>query len=282
MAAQNNAAPTIIKRKKVVKGGGHHGGAWKVAYADFVTAMMAFFMLMWLLNATTEKQRKGLADYFSPTIAIARVSGGGDGAFGGDSVFSEETLPQNGTGATSDRPTDQSQARGARGLDTDGQEISQDKEFASVQAALTGYGGESQVLENALRQIVTRVTDQGLVIEVFETDEAPLFLAKTAQPTQLLRDISGIIVKASQIVTNPIAIEAHVAAEPVVVVRNTVWELSVSRAGEMRVLMEQAGLHAPRIHRVTGHADRAPAIRDPMRSRNNRIEVVLLRPDPTR
>ena len=79
MAAGSNA-PVIIKRKKIIKGGGHHGGAWKVAYADFVTAMMAFFMLMWLLNATTEKQRKGLADYFNPTIPINRISGGGEGA----------------------------------------------------------------------------------------------------------------------------------------------------------------------------------------------------------
>ena len=67
--------PTIIKRKKVVKADGHHGGAWKVAYADFVTAMMAFFLLMWLLNATTEEQRKGISDYFSPTIPISRISG---------------------------------------------------------------------------------------------------------------------------------------------------------------------------------------------------------------
>ena len=70
MCAHRNASPVIIKRKKKVTGGGHHGGAWKVAYADFVTAMMAFFMLMWLLNATTEKQRKGIADYFSPSIPI--------------------------------------------------------------------------------------------------------------------------------------------------------------------------------------------------------------------
>ena len=82
MGAQSNLAPVIIKRKKKVVGGGHHGGAWKVAYADFVTAMMAFFMMMWLLNATTEQQRQGLADYFSPTIPINRVSGGGDGSFG--------------------------------------------------------------------------------------------------------------------------------------------------------------------------------------------------------
>lgn len=101
MGAQLNAAPVvIIKRKKIIKVSGHHGGAWKVAYADFVTAMMAFFMLMWLLNATTETQKKGLADYFSPTIPISRISGGGDGAFGGDSVFSENALPQVGTGAT--------------------------------------------------------------------------------------------------------------------------------------------------------------------------------------
>ena len=100
-------APVIIKRKKIVVSTGHHGGAWKVAYADFVTAMMAFFMLMWLLNATTEQQRKGLADYFSPTIPVNRISGGGDGAFSGDSVFSEETLAQNGTGASSHKPTEE-------------------------------------------------------------------------------------------------------------------------------------------------------------------------------
>ena len=101
MAGPGNAAPVIIKRKKVIAGGGHHGGAWKVAYADFVTAMMAFFMLMWLLNATTEKQRKGLADSFSPTIPVNRISGGGDCSFGGDSVMAEQTMAQNGTGIPS-------------------------------------------------------------------------------------------------------------------------------------------------------------------------------------
>ena len=105
MNARENVAPVIIKRKKINKGGGHHGGAWKVAYADFVTAMMAFFMLMWLLNATTEQQREGIADYFSPTISINRLSGGGNGAFGGDSVFSEKTMPQNGTGASAKHPS---------------------------------------------------------------------------------------------------------------------------------------------------------------------------------
>jgi len=95
MADDLKNRPIIIKRKKVVGGDGHHGGAWKVAYADFVTAMMAFFMLMWLLNATTEQQRKGIADYFSPNVPIARISSGGDGAFGGESPFSELSVAQN-------------------------------------------------------------------------------------------------------------------------------------------------------------------------------------------
>jgi chemotaxis protein MotB len=101
MTTHKNVAPVIIKRKKIIVSGGHHGGAWKVAYADFVTAMMAFFMLMWLLNATTEQQRKGLADYFSPTFAINRTSGGGDSSFVGDSIFTEDTITRQGiVGAT--------------------------------------------------------------------------------------------------------------------------------------------------------------------------------------
>jgi chemotaxis protein MotB len=79
---------TIIKREEVVAGG-HHGGAWKVAYADFVTAMMAFFLLMWLLNATTDKQRRGLADYFSPTTIQARGASGTGQPLGGKSVFED-------------------------------------------------------------------------------------------------------------------------------------------------------------------------------------------------
>ncbi len=94
MTTHKNVAPVIIKRKKIIVSVGHHGGAWKVAYADFVNAMMAFFML----NATTEQQRAGLADYFSPTFAINRTSGGGDSSCVGDSIFTEDTLTRQGIG----------------------------------------------------------------------------------------------------------------------------------------------------------------------------------------
>ena len=82
-------------RRSIVEGhGGHHGGAWKVAYADFVTAMMAFFLLMWLLGATTEKQRKALADYFAPTLVeMKQNSAGSNGMFGGDSITDKDNYP---------------------------------------------------------------------------------------------------------------------------------------------------------------------------------------------
>jgi chemotaxis protein MotB len=86
--------PVIVKKVYEAAHGGHHGGAWKVAYADFVTAMMAFFLLMWLLGATTEKQRKALADYFAPTlVAQKQDSAGGSGFFGGDSIVSVDKYP---------------------------------------------------------------------------------------------------------------------------------------------------------------------------------------------
>src|SRR3546814_12579505 len=96
MAARPNTPlrPIIVKKVIEQAHGGHHGGAWKVAYADFVTAMMAFFLLMWLLGATTEKQRKALADYFAPTIVQTKQdTAGSTGLFGGDSLVDVDKYP---------------------------------------------------------------------------------------------------------------------------------------------------------------------------------------------
>jgi chemotaxis protein MotB len=279
MSAQDLAPVIIIKRKKIIAGGGHHGGAWKVAYADFVTAMMAFFMLMWLLNATTETQKKGLADYFSPTIPINRISGGGDGAFGGDSVFSENALPQVGTGATSMRPTEQNQARGDMGTsdETGESSTSQNEKFESLEAALVGRGGESMVMENALENIVTRVTDEGLVIEVFATSDQPLFDQGTQNPTNLLKTMVFMIADIAKTVTNGIAVEGHVPAAPIVLADKRVWDNSTRKADAVRILFEKVGMKAKRIRRVTGHADREPVTRNLMAVRNDRIEIIMLR-----
>jgi chemotaxis protein MotB len=278
MSANANLAPVIIKRKKVIKGGGHHGGAWKVAYADFVTAMMAFFMLMWLLNATTEDQRAGLADYFTPTISIATISGGGNGAFGGDSIFSERTLAQNETGASDKRPTVEESARGATGNDLAAEEkAAQDEIFQSLDEMLKGRGGESSVMENLLEHINTRITDEGLVIEVFSRDSQQIFEGDSDTPTPLLQDIAILIAQVSKTVTNDIAIGAHVRARPLVLRENPVWDLSQRRATQMRVLLERQGTEPARVQRVTGHADREQIVRNPMALRNDRLEIILLR-----
>lgn len=283
MEARRNTAPVIIKRKRVADGGGHHGGAWKVAYADFVTAMMAFFLLMWLLGATTEQQRKGIADYFSPTLPISRISGGGDGAFGGDSMFSEEVLPQNGTGASDLRPTEGRQARGetglgAEGAQSDATQADQDS-FAAVEEALKALSGDSMVAPEVLRHILTRVADEGLVIEISDIEGAEMFTADTADPTALLQDVAVVIARVSGLVRNDIALAGHVRARPVVLAQNPVWDLSTMRADRMRRLLEEGGVDSGRMRRVTGHADRSPVASDPMALRNNRLEVILLRSD---
>jgi chemotaxis protein MotB len=280
MAGQTNVAPVIIKRKKVVQGGGHHGGAWKVAYADFVTAMMAFFLLMWLLNATTEKQRKGISDYFNPTIPVNRISGGGDGAFGGDSVFAQETMAHTGTGAM-DRKTAPTSV-GAVGEETGRGAAGEGKaqsELEDVERALLARGGESNTMEQLLRHVVTQVTDEGLVIELFDLPDAPLYEGDTATPTDVTVAVAGLLVEVLGLTTNEIAVNGHLRSFPVTLIDNPVWDLSAERAQAMRLLLEGGGTPGERIQRIAGYADRKPATADRSEVRNNRIEVILLRRD---
>ena len=282
MAEPGANAPVIIKRKKVIAGDGHHGGAWKVAYADFVTAMMAFFMLMWLLNATTEKQRKGIADYFNPTIPVNRISGGGEGMFGGTSVFSEEALPQNGTGGSNRNPSTERQSRGATGVDISRlpEEAALGAVKEALDALLEGQSGESAVADPRLEHIVTRVTDEGLVVEIFDLPGAPLFKGDSDRPTLLLRQLVSMISGVFRAAANPIAIRGHTRAWPVVLRENPGWDLSTARAHRARLLLEANGTKAERIHRVAGASDRRPAASDPMALRNNRLEIILLRKVP--
>jgi chemotaxis protein MotB len=270
MSAQGNARP-IIKRKKIVKAAEHHGGAWKVAYADFVTAMMAFFMLMWLLGATTEKQRKGIADYFNPTISVSRLSGGGEGAFGGDSVYSEETMAQSGTGAGVLGVTVQQQAGGAQGAAA---REESERALAEVEKALLGFSGESLIRDLIRRHVVTRLSDEGLVIELLDTETSALF-RPDGTPAPALRALMPPIIRALSLVENTVAVEAHVALD--VAAGAAPWERSVDRGSRLRGLLEAAGLPPPRIARLTGFADREPIAADPASVRNNRLAIVLLR-----
>ncbi len=274
--SSNDLRPIIIKRKKVSGDGGHHGGAWKVAYADFVTAMMAFFMLMWLLNATTETQRKGLADYFSPTIAVARVSGGGDSAFGGDSLFTDNSMAQSGRGGVMQSDPSSQKEVGSAGQDQDAANSEQDP-LEELRAGLIGSGGESLVEDSVFEHVNTRLTEEGLVIEIFDLEGRPLFEPGTQDPTQLLTTISSLMVEAFDIVTNKVSIGSHSAAFPVVLQDNPAWDLTTGRAHRMRNLLEGTGLDPERLKKVSGFGQQDPMVPNRMDVRNNRIVLTLLR-----
>lgn len=266
MSRQNDAAPIIIKRKKVVIAGGHHGGAWKVAYADFVTAMMAFFLMMWLLGATTESQRRGLADYFNPSIPVHRISSGGDGLFGGTDLESRQQ--QGPTTPETEQGEDDAATAAA---------LAETVTFEEIETRIDGLGGESPILDDALRHVITRQTDEGLVIELFDLPGAPLFANDTDAPSPLLEAIIGIIARVSVIAINPMAIEGHTRSYTVVMAGDPRWSLSLARADQVRRMLEASGFDPSRLARVTGHADRRPADSNPMAVRNNRLELILLR-----
>ncbi len=272
-------APIIIKRKKVIAGG-HHGGAWKVAYADFVTAMMAFFLLMWLLGATTEKQRKGIADYFNPTVPINKSSGGGEGAFGGDSVFSENTLAKTGTGAGLTVQSMPTEAGGENGIDPDDEESTalqaQQDKLEELSEKLSGQSGESMVSDLLRRHVVTRLTDEGLIVEVFDLPDDPLFVSNS-EPSDVLREVVTSIAEVFRLASNEIAVQGHTATFPLVTRENPVWSLSSARADAARKLLIESGIGDQRLQRVTGFADRKPVSEDLLSSRNNRLEFILLR-----
>jgi chemotaxis protein MotB len=263
MDRRNAKNITIIKRKKVIAAG-HHGGAWKVAYADFVTAMMAFFLLMWLLSVTDEQTRLGLADYFSPTLPIHSTRGGGDGPFAGSSMFSQDVLARDETGQKGDP------------LALDEPEAS-DQTLWDVQQELLGASGDAVEADPLLKHIRTRVTDEGLIIEVFDIEGSPLFVADAAAPNPIFERLLGMIGRVLSRTANPVAVTGHLAASDTGAGRADPWRLSADRAQIARSLLVAAGVADARLARVTGKADRKPVVEAVDDSRNRRVEITLLR-----
>ncbi len=137
--------------------------------------------------------------------------------------------------------------------------------------------GESMAANDALRHIVTKVTDEGLIIEVFDLENEPLFDERNDTPTKTMTEISAIFARVFGAVQNQVAVNGFVRSYPIVLSQSPVWDLSASRADMVRKLLEQDGLPSKRIERVTGYADNRPAAGNPMAIRNNRLELILLR-----
>ncbi|NWG92415.1 MAG: OmpA family protein [Parvularculaceae bacterium] len=264
--------PIIVKRKKVVVFGGHHGGAWKVAYADFVTAMMAFFLLMWLLNATTEDQRKGLADYFNPSIPISRISGGGSAALNGSSVMTKDEMIRDGAGA--------SRQYAAPELREDsGSQAVNDDEVKALQDLERQIKDTRDALESddLAKHIETRMTPDGLVVELIDSEGTPLFEIGSARPSPLLGQLLEIVAPVLATAENSMQVIGHtdaLAYQGDAAYSN--WELSADRASISRRLLVEHGLPAEQIVAVIGKASTEPLSADPFDSKNRRIGVLLL------
>ncbi|WP_316014065.1 flagellar motor protein MotB [Roseobacter sp. HKCCA0434] len=260
---KSNERPIIVKRRRAIAVHSHHGGAWKVAYADFVTAMMAFFLLMWLLNATDEDQRMAIASYFTPAISISQTSGGGDGALGGDSIFTEEVLPQDGTGATDVSPTDRAAASGDDATDT-------------VADSSAGREAMVEMLDAAIaadpdlaHMLDFRASDEGLIIDITGRPEARLFAEGDASPSPALQRVLRVFSEILPIVANDISIAAYRDADP----RST---LGARRAQGVAAALWNAGVEPTQIARVTGLALAAAPAGIPSRE-DDAVTVTFLR-----
>jgi chemotaxis protein MotB len=313
--------PVIIIRKKK-KGGhaAHHGGAWKVAYADFVTAMMSFFLLLWLLNVTTSEQRRGLADYFSPAGISKNETSGAGGMFGGLSITAvsggeiadrsppstqQATIPTVGQGEEGDESVsgtgqgaEAKNPKSPENAETNAEAIS--KQAQAVAAAMKqeeeAFKLAEQTLKQAIQsspelqpfadQIVIDRTNEGLRIQITDRDKLSMFPSASAIPYERGRDLLMMIGKVIAQLPNRISIAGHTDGTPFVLGsgRNN-WELSTDRANTSREYLVKAGVNEGHIARVSGFADREPFAANPMDPRNRRISIVLLRnsqvPPPT-
>jgi chemotaxis protein MotB len=297
MASATNQRPIVIKKVKKVSGGGHHGGAWKVAYADFVTAMMAFFLLMWLINTTSPEQRRGIAEFFAPA-SVSRSSSGAGGLLAGTS-FSEEGA-QNGRAAqvaTSAEP--QFTARASDASQSDNRQIEggeqnpnqdalvrartlrENADFSRAEMAIRQAMQDMPEIAEMSRNVIIEQTPEGLRIQIVDQEGRSMFRPGEAQLNDRAQRLLAAIAPTIDQLPNRLSISGHTdAAQPGGRFASN-FDLSAARANEARRLLMAQGIRAERIYEVAGRADSEPMFADdPTLPGNRRIAITLLREAP--
>ncbi|MAH15016.1 MAG: flagellar motor protein [Sphingomonadaceae bacterium] len=270
-AGRNDPAPIIVKKVTVIEAG-HHGGAWKVAYADFVTAMMAFFLLLWLLGATTEDQRKGLADYFTPTLVKTKEqSAGADGVLGGSSLVDVDNYPH-AAGQTGTQTL--TVPRDATGGPKEGA-----ASIRRIQQRVDDAIADKKRLERLMRQVRMIDTTTGIRIDLVDDADFSMFSLGTTVLTTDARELLDLIAQAIGPEGGKITVRGHTDAlkyrDPS---RVNNWSLSAGRAETTRQNLIRHGIVRERFRRIEGVADTEPLIADdPSDPRNRRISITLER-----
>ena len=288
---EDNAPPPIIIKRVKKAAHGHHGGAWKVAYADFVTAMMAFFLLLWLLQATTEEQKLGIADYFAPA-SVARNTSGSGGLLGGRTFTKKGANPNDSTpvGVIIKLPTNppdwdntgdpvestatEETGAGAREesapeqpSETELEEMLAEREaeqFAEAERALREAIEGVPELESLVNNLVIDQTSEGMRIQIVDEEGKSMFPSGSAQMFEHTRKLIALVVDAVGTLPQRIAVKGHTDAAPFVNDNGySNWELSTDRANSSRRALIEAGLPPARIASVVGLADAARPLATP-------------------
>lgn len=276
----DEAGPTIVIKKVKKVSGGHHGGAWKVAYADFVTAMMAFFLLLWLLGSTDEEKLEGLADYFQPTLASLRTNSGSDGMLGGTSLANEGSMSSGATALqipASPPPEDSA--------DEDFE--SKIAEFEDVELNAAGEELRQAIQESAELaehndQLIIQQTPDGMRIEIVDKDQRAMFREGTPELHGYAKSMIEKVAEVVEELPNRIAILGHTDAFSLSGDGDyTNWELSADRANSARRVLSRSDISSDRFSEVTGKAATEPIFPDsPNRAENRRITILVLREAP--
>ena len=297
MTAATNQRPIIIRKIKRSGARGHHGGAWKVAYADFVTAMMAFFLLMWLINTTSPEQRRGIAEFFAPA-SVSRVSSGAGGLLEGTS-FAEEGVrhghsapvapssePQYTSNASDENNAESNTAPGGQQSPNDdalsrARTLREAAEFARAEVAIRQAMQDMPDVAELSRNVIVEQTPEGLRIQIVDQEGRSMFSPGDARPNdrarRLLVAISGVIAQ----LPNRITISGHTDGSPPGGRYTSNFDLSAARANEARRILAAQGIPGARIYQVAGRADSEPMFsEDPTLPGNRRIAITLLREAP--
>ncbi len=277
-----NTRPIIIKKVKKVAGG-HHGGAWKVAYADFVTAMMAFFLLMWLINSTSPEQKNGIADYFAPA-SISLSTSGSNGmlngtALGEDGAMQKGAVPMNPD--ASPKPDQADAGQGQPSPEDVAMAQQEAAEFAQAEISIRQALQELPELAELSRNVIVDQTPEGLRIQLIDQEGRPMFEPGSNVPNNNARTLLRAAARVVLQLPNQIIISGHTDASQNSDPNNSNWEISAARANASRRVLMEAGLPENRIAQVSGKAGLDPLFRDdPFQPANRRISITLKRAAP--
>lgn len=273
MAIDTNKQPIIIK--KVFKSGGHHGGAWKIAFADFATAMMAFFMLLWLMGSTTKEQKAAISEYFNNPSAFEGVSTSpsqaqGEGTGSTPSIIAFEGAVDMAPESSPSEIMDQQRIEEMA--------AAQDQErLESLKELLEEALEQSETLTPYKEQLLIDIVSEGLRIQIVDKENRSMFDSGSAQLKSYTNDILKELGTMINQVPNRISLTGHTDARPLARGDFSNWELSTERANTARRALVAGGMQEEKVGRVVGFADTVPFDQaDPNSPINRRISIIVM------